>query len=289
MIEKVDWQPGAQDQQGPDWARTIGVQWEQKEEEQLPDWLSTLKSEDSAPTAQSEQPAQPSQSTSEGEADAIPNWMKTAGWGQSTGVAQEGPVDFSEEETPEAAPAEAIPSEIPDWLQSMAPAQITPPEEEKSQLDWLDSILPGAVAAATVIESQPESTTPDEATESLDWLAQTPSAAESESETPDWLSPEASQPAAEKAADLDWLTEQPSEQAAETAASGMPTWTDLTADTSQVAGDEIPDWLQETSQPAQEAVSGEVPDWLSSMGTEAAPAEDLTEKSISWSDAEQTA
>ena len=287
MIEKVDWQPGLQEQQGPDWARTIGVQWEQKEEEHLPDWLSTLKSEDATPTSQSNQPAQPTQPAAEGESDAIPDWMKTAGWGQSTGSVQEGPVDFSEEETPEVAPAEAVPSEIPDWLQSMAPAQMTPPDEEKNQLEWLDSILPGAAAAATVIETQPESTSPEEATEGLDWLTQTPPAAETESETPDWLSPEAAQPAAEKTSDLDWLTEQPSEQAAETTSADMPTWIDQTAGTDQASSEEIPDWLQESPQPAQEAAPGEIPDWLASMSAEAAPTEDATEKSISWAETGQ--
>jgi len=277
MVEKVDWQPNYQEQQGPDWARTIGVQWEQKEEESLPDWLSNLKPEGSV----ADQNAQATQPASTDDPN-IPDFLKSAGWGESTGAAQEGPVDFSEEEVGSAAAAEAIPSEIPDWLQAMAPTQFESPKEEKEQLDWLDSILPGAAAATAIgavaesaaSEAPAEKPEPTQADQGLDWLTPPASSAEAGAESLDWLSTE-SAPASDD--NLDWLTTQPAAETNAVDAVEMPDWLNQEAKAAPVVSEEAPDWLKDSAPAASEettvepstdtSASTDLPGWLE----EAAP------------------
>ncbi|PKN94451.1 MAG: hypothetical protein CVU44_05035 [Chloroflexi bacterium HGW-Chloroflexi-6] len=219
----------------------------------------------------------------------IPDWMKTSGWGPSSGEFQEGPVDF--EETSPAEPAsELAAGEIPEWLKAMAPPGAKEPaagdqagSEEDVDMDWLSGISASAGAAGLAglgaATEQPAAQEPAPvADDSSDWLAglsagtEQPAAQEAApiaGDVPDWLSglgAEASQEASAPVADdsVDWL-------AGLSADAEQPV-----AQESAPADDDSSDWLAGLSagneQPtAQEAapIAGDVPDWLSGLGAEA--------------------
>jgi len=97
----------------------------------------------------------------------LPDWMKQAGWGPSTGEFQEGPTSLDESAPLDAEPAgaELAQAEIPDWLKAMAPPASNvpqagaeePPTEE--DLDWLAGLggpLSGIVQQEQALPSETE-------------------------------------------------------------------------------------------------------------------------------------
>jgi len=173
----------------------------------------------------SEKPAEP--------AEDIPDFLRAAGWGQSTGSFDESKPIFAGEEP--AAPAQPIEQgDLPDWVKAMAPPppaetpqQSQEPEEEMP--DWINKIGTSALPISSESTDQP------------DWLKQTePPAAQPAEEQPDWLKQpdSAGQPVASSDDQPDWLKGFESE-----ANSGV-------------------------SKPS----TGEL-DWLSQLGQEAKPAE----------------
>jgi tetratricopeptide (TPR) repeat protein len=217
----------------------------------------------------------------------IPDFMKTAGWGPSTGEAHEGPMDFSEEE-PAAPAGELAAAEIPDWLKAMAPPSAEQPSIDtgpvaEADLDWLAGLGP-------VGEAQPAET-PSAQDDSADWLAGLGAAAgtaavTAAAEIPDWLSglgeeTPSEQPAA-AGADDDWLKnlapvagEAP---AAAQPAAETPDWLsglgEETPSEQPAAAGADDDWLKNLAPVAGEAPAAaqpaaETPDWLSGLGEEA--------------------
>ena len=228
MIEKVEWQPSMEDTQGPDWARTIGVQWEEAPQEALPDWLNTIApsqpieeitlGEDLEPTAPAEGLVE----------EAIPDFMREAGWTKSDGLVEEQPSAFQNEEEEAVAEEELIEADIPDWLRSLAPteqvesaAETTGTEQEQASLDWLEGLLPGsesveAADAATLIAGPERMETEPVVEEALELHAEEVSGLQEEEpqafapeqtpdqQIPDWLqqlSDEPGEAAAEKLAE----------------------------------------------------------------------------------------
>jgi tetratricopeptide (TPR) repeat protein/uncharacterized protein Smg (DUF494 family) len=171
------------------------------------------------------------------ENSAIPDWMKSSGWGDSTGAGTEEPIQFADEEPAAPASSELAQADIPDWLRSMAPPGSSAPATDsasfdisstEADLDFLGSLnLP-----ETSAPSQPAGQTRDE---SPDWLSglgvAATGAAAAATNVPDWLQqPSSSQknaPAPEPASsDLgDWLKslDQPETPAA-APASDVPDW-----------------------------------------------------------------
>ncbi|MGE5222673.1 MAG: helix-hairpin-helix domain-containing protein [Omnitrophica WOR_2 bacterium] len=148
-IDKYDIQlspsPVARPEQ-PSWAASLGVSLEslQPKEDTLPDWLTAPSPETektgqpaALPPAPSGEAAAP-EITGETAQPAIPDWMKTAGWGPSTG-SEEIPAPEETVETPEG---EITPGEVPEWLKTMAPSELEenlPPSEtgaEGTSLPW---------------------------------------------------------------------------------------------------------------------------------------------------------
>ena len=254
MVEQTVWEPDAETAQSPDWARTVGAAWEDAEpEEALPEWLNTLKPETAAaePTA----PAMPDETEFAGlddragvsdtdsggdEEDLVPDWMKEAGWAPSDRPADE----IMAEQPDSGEEGEIQPAEIPDWLQSLAPAEAeSPVEEEQDRDDWLGNIL---------ISSPDSEDAPGEQAADAD-----------ESVTPDWLAGLAvdeDQPA--QSADLpDWLAQMQEEQAQESVSS-LPEVS---------AGEEgTPEIEQfgEDTEPPVETSAEDLPDWLASLQME---------------------
>ena len=110
---------------------------------ELPSWLETVDDQQDAGTSEIEFDETPSIHPFEGasppEAD-IPEWMRDAGWTESSGEVVEGPVQFSDNELEQLEngqipeDAELAPADLPSWLQDVAPESVTsPPSEEEPE------------------------------------------------------------------------------------------------------------------------------------------------------------
>jgi cytochrome c-type biogenesis protein CcmH/NrfG len=233
-IEQLEWR-GQEISRRADWdTAAIALESAFTPADDQPDWLkASLPQEEtplSAPTPESPAPALPSAAAE----DDIPDFLRAAGWGVSTGAFDESKASALDDElnqTPALAEAD-----LPEWIKAMAPPQVsqpaeTPPQEEElpdwiskigtdelpipssspaappSDLDWL---TPPEAQPLPTTEPQPESQPP---LEDLDWLK----SLEQENLSPEpQPAPEADQP--------DWLKdllqqEQPSPAAEEPSAS----------------------------------------------------------------------
>jgi hypothetical protein len=189
----------------PNWASTLGIKLvEEKHNEPAPDWLTNIKHEEKT----SEKPVEkhsektpnktaelspeqleekaeipqpvlpPVEQAPAGDDKYVPDWMRTAGWKESSGIVPEKPVELEPEK-----PAEPLEkADIPEWLKSMAPKgmpeessvpeQVTAPPSSTSESDvpeWLKGL--GTVAAAEpVLETPPHPSDPIDTHVFPDWL-----------------------------------------------------------------------------------------------------------------------
>jgi tetratricopeptide (TPR) repeat protein len=97
-IERLDWTPTGEGEQPPQWTRTAGIEYKQ-ETTDLPDWLNSVPP--SALTAPPQTNAAPFDETPDFSSDIpkaeqaeIPEWMKAAGWNESSGEEKEEPSVF---------------------------------------------------------------------------------------------------------------------------------------------------------------------------------------------------
>ncbi len=181
----------------PNWAATLGIKLvDEKHSETAPDWLSPEKLAGKPAEKSTEKPTEPSSEKPTEEAEipepvlpptepapagddkSVPDWMRTAGWKESTGKVPEEPVEPVMQK-----PAEPLEqADIPEWLRSMAPQGIqeesATPEQVPAQPtstdagdvpEWLKGL--GTVAAA---EANPEPSrppvVPKDANVFPDWL-----------------------------------------------------------------------------------------------------------------------
>jgi len=123
LVEQLIWDggPAVETADQPEWATSVGVTLEvsRSVKDELPDWM-----DDSS----EEVPKLPSRLDDDAgsEDQMIPDFMKDAGWGPSTGTFDESKSVFNvdEEDAPLEA-NEAVEGEIPDWLQQIAPPEAT--------------------------------------------------------------------------------------------------------------------------------------------------------------------
>jgi tetratricopeptide (TPR) repeat protein len=130
-LEKLLFEPSAVPASGQDWAASLGVKF-QEDSAKPPEWLTAAATAagsapqlKSGPTPASE-PAPDRSPAPAARAESVPDWLREAGWQESAGEAQEGPMDFSAEpEVTGLESAEPIAKgEIPSWIQSMAPQEV---------------------------------------------------------------------------------------------------------------------------------------------------------------------
>ena len=244
-----------------------------------------------APSAFDSSPAaEPAQLTPE---DQIPEWMRAAGWGQSTGEFDESKSVLPDEaETPSSAGGPLEQGDLPDWVKAMAPPPTTDsaaPTPEDELPDWIKNIGTGALSSSALKPAEDqadwlkESDEPAAATtipssgEQPDWMqgfdqpAQ-PAAAE---EQPDWMKGMEQQPSAPEslASDdsMDWLKglDQP-ESAPQSSADTTAMWLkglDDREPAQPAATNDLPDWLSPAEQPetSQPAAVDDSMDWLKGL------------------------
>jgi tetratricopeptide (TPR) repeat protein/uncharacterized protein Smg (DUF494 family) len=285
-LEHLEWN-GEPIRTQSDWGTTKAIAPEsgagrglQEPPQTEPDWMKMMPSdsasfsaepnvvppvEPSAPTFDFGAPGEPAQLTPEEE---IPEFLRAAGWGKSTGEFDESKTAI-DEGTDSSSPAASIEQgDLPDWVKAMAPqdtAEPAQPTEEEELPDWIKNIGTGALASSAV---KPEE-------EQADWLKSPEEPMPSEtvpgsSEGSDWLKDieEPAQPASSSDEELDWLKglEQP-------AASGS------------AAGDDTMSWLQGLDQPkpTEPTPTGEEPDWMKGVEQSAEAAQSsASDDTMSW-------
>jgi len=185
----------------PNWASTLGIKLvEEKHGEPAPDWLipgkpaektsdkpveKPVEKQAEQPPVQLEEKAEipkpvlpPVEQAPAGDEKSVPDWMRTAGWIESSGIVSEKPVELEPEK-----PAEPLEkADIPEWLKSMAPQgmpeesavpeQVPAPPSSTGESDvpeWLKGL--GTVAAAEpVLETPPHPSDPIDTHVFPDWL-----------------------------------------------------------------------------------------------------------------------
>ena len=265
-IERLDWN-GQPVTMQPEWSESQAISLESdtsKEEE--PDWLNR-STEDSAgledsglgpaqptpaPIFESKPPFEqpPAQST-----DDIPDFMRAAGWGQSTGEVDESKQAFAEEDRSSDQAIEA--GDLPDWVKAMKPVEAEPPaqDDEEELPDWINSIGAGALSTQTG---------GDEA----NWmgeLEQPPELAaggEEERTDSDWRNKVESNDESSPAGDLDWIKDLgDNETTPAVGESEDLDWIKNLGGTDSVLpsdSDEDFDWIKDLGSPSQ----SEEPDWM---------------------------
>jgi tetratricopeptide (TPR) repeat protein len=217
---------GQRVEMGTDWgARGIGVSSSASQAQ--PDWLST-PAPASAPA-----PAPVANSPEE-----IPDFLRQAGWSESSGAAEEAPLSFSIEETPPVSASELSPGDMPDWLKAMSPSE---PEAE-SQEDEPSAMVNPFAEFGSIPAPEPRAAAPIE-----------PSPAPAAEDVPDWLS------------GLGGAAEPATASSTETpiAPDDTPAWL------SGLGGAAEPAPLPSTETPA---AHDDTPAWLSGLGEADAPA-----------------
>jgi tetratricopeptide (TPR) repeat protein len=251
-LERLDYK-GKPVEISPDWGKSLGIglgaaaataagaqpDWLKNELESIPasTFPKELRDEVELPgaTAEPEAPSPdvlgPIMESKEPEqpgSEAIPGWMRSAGWGESTGAFDESAVSTSEETSGETTEGELAKADLPDWIKSMAPkeSELTPaapstpdslPMDEETR-EWLNKLggdKPfGSIPAS---ETSPEETLkaaqPDDVP---DWLSNLETASRDSlippaANTPDWLSH--MEDADQAASTADWLSKLDNEDA----------------------------------------------------------------------------
>ncbi len=233
-LERLEWNAGEAVSQKPEWARTVGIEWEEQQDT-LPEWLDTT----TEPVAVDEKPIAddvllpqlpemgtvpppveaPLQTAADDVDEKIPDWMQAAGWGQSTSP-ETPPTEnaFLDDGSAEGSIASG---DIPDWLQSMAPQAASEAAEtdDSERINLLDSILPS----------------PSLVSEGAQELSELGEDLPGQSEgIPDWLSE---------------LTEDAGPRAEDTASQQPPAWmaeleTEPDSTDEGQQQDAIPDWMK---------------------------------------------
>ncbi|MBN1439564.1 MAG: tetratricopeptide repeat protein [Anaerolineales bacterium] len=235
----------------PDWIQKQAIPAEtppERTSSPLPDWLSAA----AAPP----ETASPVSATATG--DALPDWLAAA----AAAPMADQPV---EPKAPAGTAEQATGNALPDWIKTSSLTS-EPPKEKISDIpDWLSTPPPPAVDALPPT-SLPEWSRPETKTGPLEIES---------GNIPDWLS--SSQPTSSGVApEQEWMKEAPKPPS-----DAMPEWMKGVSPAEpqasvQPSGEDVPDWLRETTAPAAKPVEL-VPEWM--RGEASAPAASPPKKS----------
>lgn len=221
MIERIEWQPSQAADSQPDWAKTIGVAWETKEDA-TPDWLKQVSepaqpkvanvTDNNPPMSNQEpdnplsvlpQPEMPPMGTNETlppvpptspeepiEKPEIPDWMSSVGWSPSTSSEEEpASLTLSPDNLTPQSENDILPAEIPDWLKAIAPAEDQSPKKDAEDLSGLENLFAQNPPAASDTQPTAVSTAQAEIPTPLETNlpAEPVSTAQPADDFPDWL------------------------------------------------------------------------------------------------------
>lgn len=278
-VERLEWN-GQPVTMQTDWSESKAISLESGTEEQ-PDWLNrpleeTPRLDDEQVGSSQPTPPPIFESTAPFEApptqpaDDIPDFMRAAGWGKSTGASEEGQPAFTEGEAGPEQPIEQ--GDLPDWVKAMKPAETEAPgqEMEEDLPDWIANIGAGALASQA---------------------SETPATADDEKA--DWLDPLAKEsqptPAGELGGELDWLKNLgETEEAATPAQTDDLDWMKNLGETEPVSSTatqaEEPDWMKNLgeTEPVSSGEQADDLDWLKNLGGTGSEPAAAEEDDLDW-------
>jgi hypothetical protein len=315
-IDHLEWIPGqplpSVEEGQPDWVASLGVDLSTDEDgvaleqpDESPPWLTEI--ERAAPGVGTGEPVlaegeeQVGQLDQPASSDAIPEWMKEAGWGPSTGEVEETPVSFSDSEIdaleagvmPNDIPdipeddGELAPAEIPNWLQDKAPPQSdakgseAPKEPEAAgetegiMPDWLSEIADEAEGVSPDPTGEP---TPEEPTAVEEQPEPVKEASDDSPGVPSWiddLSPGATSTI------ITWLGDRPESEAVEKDAPTEAVETPSPVESGdEVPAEEIPSWLDDAADEGEtrEVAVDPTPSWLAGVAEAASQQASVAEE-----------
>ncbi|MGB8981032.1 MAG: tetratricopeptide repeat protein, partial [Anaerolineales bacterium] len=206
-LEKLDWNGQPVGMQA-DWASTQAISLESgRGADEQPEWLTGAFG--GAAAAASSQPfdafggapsqpepvpgfdmATPSARPAE-PVDEIPDFLRAAGWGQSTGAFDESKPAFADE-GPVSGDQPIEQGDLPDWIKAMAPEPpAEAPAQEEDLPDWINKIGTSALPVPSESSSQPSEPAAQPADGQPNWLKQFAASEEPAApvagDQPDWL------------------------------------------------------------------------------------------------------
>lgn len=223
-----------------DW-RSNAIAMESGLDAEQPDWMKTAFEEETPSTASSQgmpasdqealpTPAQP--------AEDIPDFLRAAGWGPSTGAYDEGKSSMFKEERP-AEPIEE--GDLPDWIKAMAPAEASQPAEEREEElpDWINKIGTGELPVPS------EEAAPGDREDWLSGMGE-PFAPQPSEEQPDWMKGFGQEEQPEPIADeqADWMKDLETEAEPESARAPAPAMDTGSLGASEKEQDDSFAWLE---------------------------------------------
>ncbi len=269
-LERLDWQPG--DTVFADEMNASDVQLGENGEEAQPDWLKTDTNAEFGSATASQPAASPE--------DDIPDFMKAAGWGTSSGV--EEPTSFFDSPgSPEITDDDDEPlaqAELPDWMKNIAPdqAELEAANEDTNEMgdamadDWINDLLGDSNdEESPQAESGSDAgigdlgTSSEEQDAAMNWLE---SLAANQGANPEEL---ITDPNARTKDAPDWV-QKAANAGSETPAAPQAEEEDTSDDMAwlnELGGEETP---ASTEQPAPAAEENELA-WLNDLGAEEAP------------------
>jgi hypothetical protein len=293
-IEHLEWS-GEPVGVSTDWAssRAIGLEAGKSDRDEQPEWMKTSFPEESAPSApgfaaEEETAYTPAQSDED-----IPDFLREAGWGASTGTLDESRSSamFDDEPATEAEPTAE--GDLPDWVKAMAPQESEQPTEEQGEgeiPDWINKIGTDELPVPSAEDASPgedqdwlrglgESSESQPSGEGMDWMKEEAEEGQAVSETSgeeiDWVKgmDQEEQPAPASGDQPDWMKGFEQEESPAPASDDLPDWMkDFGGEEQAVPqqADEQSGWmkgLEQEEQPILEP-SAERPDWMKGLGEE---------------------
>jgi hypothetical protein len=229
-------------------------------EEELPDWLKGIQSEDDRAGSESED------FLPEDEGEEIPEWMETKPLGPdpTLGQGEQG-------------------ENVPEWLASIRASENTlrreiedtpePEKEDDKEPDWLINLRKQQVQERGESEQGEENSFGGDLISRIQSLREDESALQAEggSEIPegDWVSGIESESTSDEDTPWNMGLQEESE--------GVPAWVEGTGDEGAKLSGDVPDWLREMADEAsstQPALSGEPEEWTTAKDSAAAGVED---------------
>jgi cytochrome c-type biogenesis protein CcmH/NrfG len=289
---------------GQEWSSSLGIKLGDgsmgSATSSEPDWLKNTGA-GTAPEPENDlfASSQPASQTAQ-PAEEIPEFLRAAGWGESTGPEQPSSIfDAPDAMATNMSNEDLVSASIPDWLKGQMPVESTPAAQDATppaaDMDWLNGL-----SAAAAQNSAGHGDMPDwlSGSESSNNAAGGQPAASSSNDMPDWLSGlggvEEQQPSSMAASGSDWPVNDVSLSDSSVKSADVPDWlsglgsTEAQPATPAAQNSDVPDWLSglgdsgSASNPEPVAPTGDVPDWLAGLddATEA-PSTSMESKSES--------
>ena len=286
-IEHLEWN-GQPVGMSADWSssRAIGLEAGTSEPDEQPEWMKTSFPEESDPSALA--PASEEQTSfTPGQLEGdIPDFLREAGWGASTGEFDESKSSAMFDDQPATEAEPTAEGDLPDWVKAMAPQEAEHPDEgqgEEEIPDWINKIGTDELPVPSADESAL-----GEEQDLMRGLGET-SESQPLEEGMDWMKglEGEEQPAPASEDQPDWMNGFEQEESPAPATDDLPDWMKDFGGEEQVEpqeADEQSDWMRGLEQEEQTVSepSSEQPDWI--KGLEGEPPSTPIEPSANVSD-----